>query len=186
MVPKPTARLSMRSPSAALLFRWLSSTGAGRCSVTSTLSSAGDFEVSEASLGRIQPGSAVALPAGWSAVRGDPGAYLGRGGDGPLKSLGRGRGSATLVDRTPSAAGLGANTFSIDRGTDGSGEVHSAVTSSRGVWHLEGFTDIERVPARRAAASVGVIPPGGGTEAPFRVLAVVPDRDEHRPSGGVS
>jgi kynurenine formamidase len=134
-----------------------------------------DLERDEAANGPIEPGSAVVIHTGWGRRGADPAAYLGIGDDGVLHFPGIGRRSAEWLIRRRQIRGIGIDTAGVDRGADTAFEVHAEVTLPQGVWQVEGLVNLDAVPARGATLFVGAIPFRGGSGAPARVIAVVPD-----------
>jgi kynurenine formamidase len=134
-----------------------------------------DVERDERRQGPIASGAAVAIHTGWGERSADRRAYLGSDGDGALHFPGVGRDAAEWLVTQRRIVGIGIDTASVDAGVDVAFEVHNEVTLPRGVWHLEGLVNLERVPARGATVFVGAIPFTGGSGAPARVIAVVLD-----------
>jgi kynurenine formamidase len=134
-----------------------------------------DIESDERRQGPIAPGAAVAILTGWGERSSDRRTYLGHDDDGAMHFPGVGRDAAEWLTTQRRIVGIGIDTAGIDAGVDTAFEVHSEVTLPRGVWHLEGLVNLERLPARGATVFVGAIPFIGGSGAPARVIAVVSD-----------
>lgn len=136
-----------------------------------------DVEDDERRHGPIASSAAVAILTGWGGRSTDRRAYLGDDGDGELHFPGVGRDAAEWLVAERQIVGIGIDTAGIDAGADTAFEVHREVTLPRGVWHVEGLVNLDRVPARGATVFVGAIPFTGGSGAPARVLAVVLDTE---------
>ena len=70
--------------------------------------------------------------------------------------------------------GLGIDTLGIDPGVATDFVVHRQISHPRGVWHLEGLTNLAQLPPLGAWVVVGVLKLTGGSGGPARVLALVP------------
>jgi kynurenine formamidase len=126
----------------------------------------------EARNGRIPDGSVVALRTGWEEFNTDPARYA--GAPGPLRFPGYGVEAARFLVEERHVVGLGVDTLGIDPGVATDFPVHRTVSHPRGVWHLEGLTNLAAVPAMGAWAVVGVLNLVDGSGSPARVLALVP------------
>jgi kynurenine formamidase len=127
--------------------------------------SAEEVVASEERDGPIEPGAAVLLRTGWER----PG-YL----DVPAEELrfpGFGPGAAELLIER-GAVGIGIDTAGVDPGYALDAPVHH-LTLPAGLWHLEGLTNLEQLPARGALLFVGVLKLEAGSGGPARVLALL-------------
>ncbi|MCC6831101.1 MAG: cyclase family protein [Thermoleophilia bacterium] len=123
----------------------------------------------EAARGRVPAGCAVLVRTGWDRHLDDPARYVGA-----LDFPGVAVDAAELLVAR-GVVGVGIDTLSVDRGAATDFPVHGRVTLPAGVWHLEGLVNLAALPHRGALLFVGVLPLVGGSGAPARVLAVLPD-----------
>ena len=133
--------------------------------------SLGQVHAFEAAHGRIPDGSIVLLRTGWEAFNRDPGRYA--GAPGPLRFPGYGVDAARFLVEERRAVGLGVDTLGIDPGSATDFPVHRQVSHPRGVWHLEGLTNLAALPATGFWLFVGVLNLQDGSGSPARVLALV-------------
>jgi kynurenine formamidase len=120
--------------------------------------------------GVISRGTAVLVCTGWDRFHGDPARY--RGTEDSLAFPGIGADAAELlVDR--GVAGIGIDTLSVDAGHASTFPTHH-ITLPAGLWHLEGLTRLESVPARRAWLVAAALPVVDGSGAPARAFAILP------------
>ena len=119
----------------------------------------------EARDGQIPAGAAVLVCTGWDRFHGDAShealAFPGIAADA----------AQLFVDRR--VAGIGIDTLSVDAGHATTFPTHH-ITLPAGLWHLEGLTRLERVPARGAWLVAAVIPIVDGSGAPARAFAILP------------
>lgn len=131
---------------------------------TFTLSAA-TIEAIEARDGLIPADTAVLVCTGWDRFHGDASREA-------LSFPGIAKDAARLlVDR--GVAGIGIDTLGVDAGHTNTFPAHK-ITLPAGLWHLEGLTRLERVPARGAWLVAAAIPIVGGSGAPARVFAILP------------
>ena len=136
--------------------------------------SGADIATHEAEHGTLPRGSAVLVCTGWSAHRADAARYVGDMRF-PGVSAEAGR---LLVER--GVAGIGIDTLSTDRGSDGEFPVHF-ITLPAGLWQLEGLVNLERCWARGAVAS-GAPGAGGGSGVPGAPARAPARKSDHPPS----
>jgi kynurenine formamidase len=134
-----------------------------------TLQQVQAFEVSH---GTIQQASAVFLRTGWEAFNRDPARYA--NAPEKLRFPGFGPEAARFLVEERGAVGLGIDTLGIDPGFDTDFQVHRQVSHPRGVWHVEGLTNLAQLPPLGAWVVVGVLKLTGGSGGPARVIALVP------------
>jgi kynurenine formamidase len=136
---------------------------------TLTLDQVGAFEGRN---GRISDGAAIFLRTGWEAFSTDPVRYANAGGE--LKFPGFGPEAARFVVEERGAVGLGTDTLGIDPGFATDFVVHREVSLSRGVWHVEGLTNLAGLPPLGAWVVVAPLRLVEGSGSPCRVFALVP------------
>ncbi len=124
----------------------------------------------EAEHGPIPGGSAVLVCTGWDRHLTRPEAYIGGSGSARCPGLSADA-MRSLVQRK--IVGVGIDTLSIDPGNSSQLPAHKAGLSA-GLWHLEGLTGLDRLPAVGSWIVVGVIPLVDGSGAPARVFGMVP------------
>ena len=134
--------------------------------------SVAQVEAFEARNGRVPEGSIVLLRTGWEEFNTDPAKYANV--PGPLRVPGYGVEAARLLVDGRKVVGLGVDTLGIDTGAATDFPVHRLVSHPRGVWHLEGLTNLLSLPPTGATLFVGVLNLKDGSGSPARVLALVP------------
>jgi kynurenine formamidase len=132
--------------------------------------SAAMIEAIEERDGVIPGGSAVLVCTGWDRYHGDTGRFRGPGDS--LAFPGIGRDAAQLLVAR-GVAGIGIDTLSVDAGHATTFPTHH-VTLPAGLWHLEGLTRLERVPARGAWLVAAAVPVVDASGAPVRAFAILP------------
>lgn len=123
----------------------------------------------EAAHGLVPEGCAVLVRTGWDRHLPDAARYIGAM-DFPGVAVGA---AELLVAR--GVVGIGIDTLGVDPGAATDFPVHARVTLPAGVWHLEGLVNLAALPPRGALLFVGVLPVAGGSGAPARVMALLPD-----------
>jgi kynurenine formamidase len=126
----------------------------------------------EGRYGTIPDAAAVFLRTGWEDFNTDAARYANV--PGPLRFPGFGPEAARFLVEERSAVGLGIDTLGIDPGVASDFVVHRQISHPRGVWHLEGLTNLAQLPPLGAWVVVGVLPLSGGSGGPARVIALVP------------
>ena len=133
-----------------------------------------DFEAG----GRIGAGTIVLLRTGWSAHWGDRKAYFGDDTPNDASKLhfpGFGVEAAKLLVEERQVAALGIDSPSVDYGPSQDFPVHR-VNAPRGVPNFENLAGLERLPARGAILFALPMKIEGGSGAPLRAVALVPNR----------
>ena len=121
--------------------------------------------------GRIPIGAAVFLRTGWEQFNTDPVRYANAGGE--LAFPGFGPEAARFLVEERGVAGLGVDTLGIDPGGATDFVVHRTVSHPRGVWHVEGLTNLAAVPPLGAWVVVAPLRLVDGSGSPCRVIALV-------------
>jgi len=132
--------------------------------------SVADIETWERS-GAIPERAAVLLLTGWSQFYGDAEEYRNADANGVLHFPGFSEEAIAYLVKKPGIVALGADTLSIDYGASKDFAGHK-ISHSRGLYHLENLTNLDKVPARGAVIFVGALPIEGGSGSPSRVLAI--------------
>ena len=138
----------------------------------------------EAKHGKIQPGSTVLLRTGWSARWPDQDAYFGDDTPGDASKLhfpSYGLEAATLLIRERQVGTIGVDTASIDPGTSRDFQVHR-LAAANNVLGLENLANLDALPPKGATLIALPMKIAGGSGAPLRAIALVPDvgRNEER------
>lgn len=136
---------------------------------TLSLDQVRSFEVRH---GRIPSRAAVFLRTGWELFSDDPVRYANAGG--ALKFPGFGPEAARFLVEERNVAGLGTDTLGIDPGIATDFVVHRQISHPRGVWHVEGLTNLAGLPALGAWVVVAPLRLLDGSGSPCRVIALVP------------
>ena len=142
---------------------------AGNPDAVLSLAEVHDFEARH---GRIPAGAAVFLRTGWEAFNTDAERYA--GAPGPLRFPGFGPEAARFLVEERNVVGLGIDTLGIDPGVATDFVVHRTISHPRGVWHLEGLMNLDRLPPQGAWVVVGVLKLVDGSGSPARVIALIP------------
>jgi kynurenine formamidase len=135
-----------------------------------------DLDAWEKRHGRISKGAIVLLRTGWSARWPDRKRYLGDDTPGVASKLhfpSYGRDAAQWLVQTREVAALGVDTASIDHGPAADFIVHQ-VAAAANVAGLENLTGLDRLPARGAWVIALPMKIAGGSGAPVRVIALLP------------
>jgi len=122
--------------------------------------------------GRIPSGAAAFLRTGWEDFNRDPARYANAPGE--LRFPGFGADAARFLVDERGVAGLGVDTLGIDPGIATDFVVHRLISHPKGVWHLEGLTNLGQLPPLGAWVVVGVLKLTDGSGGPARVIALVP------------
>jgi kynurenine formamidase len=133
----------------------------------------------EARHGALAPGSIVLVATGWSARWGDPLRYLGSADRTPAGAASLafpgldGDAARWLADERGIGA-VGIDTAGIDPGDSADLAAHRALLP-RGVVVFENLARLDALPARGFLVVALPLPIRGGTGAPARIVALLPD-----------
>jgi kynurenine formamidase len=139
--------------------------------------SAAELASFEARHGPVEAGAIVLLLTGWDRLWPDARAYLGDDTPGDASKLrfpGYGAEAARVLVEQRRVAGLGVDTASLDPGPSRDFPVHR-VAAARGVYGLENLRGLDQLPARGATLVALPMKIAGGTGAPARVIAFLPE-----------
>jgi kynurenine formamidase len=139
--------------------------------------SVADVLDSEAKYGQIAPGSTVLLRTGWAKRWPDRRAYLGDDTPGDASKLhfpSYGLEAATLLIRDRRVGSIGVDTASIDPGTSRDFPVHR-LAAANNVIGLENLANLDELPPKGATVIALPMKIAGGSGAPLRAIALVPD-----------
>lgn len=120
--------------------------------------------------GRIKRGSVVAMNSGWAARSGSVAAYRNVGADGLQHFPGFSKAAVAWLVEERDIAGIGVDTLSLDPGRSQTFDAHFAVLGADR-YGIENLANLDRVPARGATVTVGLIPWEQGSGGPARVFA---------------
>src|SRR5262245_20490285 len=137
-----------------------------------------DVTAFEAASGPIAAGTIVLLRTGWSARWGDRKAYFGSDTPNDASKLhfpGFGAEAARLLVEQRQVAALGIDSPSVDYGPSQDFPVHR-INAPRGVPNFENLTGLDRLPPRGAVLFALPMKIEGGSGAPLRAVALVPNR----------
>lgn len=121
--------------------------------------------------GRIPPGAAVLMDAGWESRIGDQTAYRNMDAKNVMHFPGFSLDAADFLLREREINGIGVDTLSIDYGSSQDFEVHYTVLPAD-KWGLENLANLGKMPERGATVFVGLPKAKGASGGPTRVLAI--------------
>jgi len=136
-----------------------------------------DVMVFETRHGSIAPGTIVLVRTGWSSRWPDRGAYLGSDTPGDASGLhfpGFGSDAMKLLVEERRVAAIGIDTASLDPGNSRDFRAHR-VAAAAGVPGFENLTNLDQLPPRGAVVVALPMKIGGGSGAPLRAVALVPN-----------
>lgn len=136
-----------------------------------------DITEFETAHGTIPPGTIVLLRTGWSRYWPDRRAYLGDDTPGDATNLhfpSYGEAAARLLVEERGVGALGVDAASIDIGASADFRVHQ-VAGAAGVPGLENLMSLDRLPATGALLFALPMKIAGGSGAPLRAVALVPE-----------
>jgi len=131
----------------------------------------------EAQHGEIAAGSVVLLYTGWDRFWPEPKAYLGDDTPGEVSKLrfpSFGADAARFLVEERGVAGLGVDTASLDVGSSSDFPVHR-IAAGRDVYGLENLASLGVLPARGGVLVALPMKIEGGSGAPMRAVALVPE-----------
>ena len=120
--------------------------------------------------GRIKHGAVVAMNSGWAARSRSVAAYRNVGADGLQHFPGFSKAAVQWLIEERQIAGIGVDTLSLDPGRSQTFDAHLALLSANR-YGIENVANLDRVPARGATVTVGLIPWEQGSGGPARVFA---------------
>lgn len=136
-----------------------------------------DIAAFEAAHGRIPTQAMVLIATGWDSRWPDPVRYMNaRNGVKHFPGLSLDAAKLLALDRM--AAGIGIDTPSVDVGTSTLFEVHG-LTMSKGLYHVENGARFTELPPRDFTVVVAPVKIAGGSGAPTRIFAWIPDAGPH-------
>jgi kynurenine formamidase/cytochrome c5 len=122
--------------------------------------------------GPLPQGAAVLLLTGWGERFSDPAKYRNADAKGLMHFPGFSPEAVSyLVSK--GVVALGIDTLSIDYGPSKDFAAHK-LSHQNGLYHLENLANLDKLPPRGSVIFVGVLPIGGGSGSPARVLALAP------------
>lgn len=130
----------------------------------------------EAAHGRIEPRSIVLLRTGWSAYWPDVKSYLGDDTPGDASRLSFpsfGAEAAAFLIEQRQVKAIGVDTASIDRGQSTDFMVHQVV-AAHNIPAFENLTNLDQLPQKGAFLVALPTKVGGGSGAPLRAVAFIP------------
>ena len=137
-----------------------------------------DIEAFERENGAIGAGTMVLLRTGWSAHWGNRKAYFGDDTPNDATNLhfpGYGAEAARFLVEERRVAALGVDSPSVDHGPSQDYPVHR-ITAPAGVPNFENLTSLDRLPPTGAFVAALPMKIEGGSGAPLRAVALVPQR----------
>jgi kynurenine formamidase len=129
-----------------------------------------DLTAFERREGRIKRGSVVAMNSGWAARSGSVAAYRNVGADGLQHFPGFSAAAVEWLLEERDIAGIGVDTLSLDPGRSATFAAHVTLLAADR-YGIENLANLDRVPARGASVTVGLIPWEQGSGGPARVFA---------------
>jgi kynurenine formamidase len=129
-----------------------------------------DLRAHERRHGRIEDRAAVLMYSGWGAKVSDADAYRGTDGNGVLHFPGFSADACDWLIRRRRIRALGVDTLSIDPGNSTTFDTHTILNGAER-YGIENLADLQRIPARGAQITVGLIPFKLGSGGPAKVLA---------------
>ena len=136
--------------------------------------SANDIIDWEGANGPVPVGSLVILNSGWHTRFDKPKEYLNQDAEGVMHFPGFGRDAVQLLLERD-VVGIGIDTLSVDPGASQDFAAHKVMLAA-GKYQIENLANLDALPAVGATVIVGVLPIADGTEAPARVIALVPEK----------
>jgi kynurenine formamidase len=129
-----------------------------------------DLRHAERRHGHIPKGALVAMYSGWESRIGSQASFRNADSSGTYHFPGfSGEAVQWLLSRRRIRA-IGVDTLSLDPGSSTTFDAHFAILRANG-YGLENLANLRRIPARGAAAYVGLVPWEQGSGGPCRVLA---------------
>jgi kynurenine formamidase len=129
-----------------------------------------DLRAFERRRGRIRRGAVVAMNSGWAARSSSVAAYRNVGADGLQHFPGFSKAAVEWLLEERDIAGIGVDTLSLDPGRSQTFDAHVTLLGADR-YGIENLANLDRVPARGATLTVGLIPWEQGSGGPARVFA---------------
>jgi kynurenine formamidase len=120
--------------------------------------------------GRIKRGSVVAMNSGWAARSGSVAAYRNVGADGRQHFPGFSAAAVEWLVEERDIVAIGVDTLSLDPGRSATFGAHVTLLAADR-YGIENLANLDRVPARGASITVGLVPWQQGSGGPARVFA---------------
>ena len=129
-----------------------------------------DLHAFERREGRIKRGSLVAMSSGWAARSGSVADYRNVGADGLQHFPGFSKAAVEWLLEERDIVAIGVDTLSLDPGRSQTFDAHVTLLAADR-YGIENLANLDRVPARGATVTVGLIPWEQGSGGPARVFA---------------
>jgi kynurenine formamidase len=135
----------------------------------------------ESANGPVPVGCLFVADTGWHKRFRDPPAYLNQDAEGVMHFPGFSPEAAKLlVERD--VVGIGIDTMSLDPGVAKDFPTHKVMLAAN-KYQIENLANLDKLPDLGATVVVGVVPVVDGSQAPARILALVPEQEEKEGEG---
>ncbi len=131
-----------------------------------------DIEIWEADHGAIPPEAIVLIRTGWDARWPDPERYWNAGADGSPVFPGISSEAVDFLIRERRVHAVGIDTASVYLGSGNEAGQRAFLVT--GKFHINNLTHLDQLPSRGTVILAFPIPVAGGSGAPARVLAIIP------------
>lgn len=133
---------------------------------------ADDIKQWESQHGKVPANSLFIMHTGWHKRFNNPAKYANMDGEQVMHFPGYAADAAELLVARD-VAGIGIDTFSIDRGASKTFDAHHVMLKAN-KYQIENLAALDKLPATGATAVVGVLPVRGGSQAQARIFALLP------------